>query len=49
MIVYNNQWRTLRMADCHKYKQAGNSVSVPIIKSFADVIINTLKVVDGKQ
>ena len=34
------------MADCHKYKQAGNSVSVPVIKSFADIIANSLKTVD---
>ncbi len=37
------------MADGHKYKQAGNSVSVPVIQSFADVIRRTLEAVDRPQ
>ena len=34
------------MADGHKYKQVGNSVSVPVIRSFADLIYKALKNVD---
>ena len=30
------------MANCHKYKQAGNSVGVPVIKSIAKKIIKAL-------
>ena len=37
------------MADGHKYKQAGNSVSVPVIRSFADVIHRALEAVDRSQ
>ena len=31
------------MSDCHKYKQIGNSVSVPVIKRIADNIVMTIK------
>lgn len=34
------------MADGHKYKQAGNSVSVPVIHRFADVILKALEGAD---
>lgn len=34
------------MADGHKYKQAGNSVSVPVIRSFAELIYKALDTVD---
>ena len=32
-----------KLADCHLYKQAGNSVVVPVIKQIAEQIILTLK------
>jgi len=35
------------MADSHKYKQAGNSVSVPIICKFANIIYSTFEAVDA--
>lgn len=35
------------MADSHKYKQVGNSVSVPVIRTFADLIRRTLEIVDS--
>lgn len=34
------------MADGHKYKQAGNSVSVPVVFSFAELIYKSLETVD---
>lgn len=37
------------MADGHKYKQAGNSVSVPVIRSFAELIYKTLSMVDSSE
>lgn len=37
------------MADGHKYKQAGNSVSVPVINSFAELIRKALEVTDEKS
>ena len=36
------------MADTHKYKQAGNSVSVPVIRRFADIIAESLRIIDSK-
>ena len=36
------------MADGHKYKQAGNSVSVPIIRSFAELIARALHESDAR-
>ena len=32
-----------KLADCHLYKQAGNSVVVPVIRQIAEQIILTLK------
>ncbi len=37
------------MADGHKYKQAGNSVSVPVIHSFADIIHHALEDADKSK
>lgn len=37
------------MADSHKYKQAGNSVSVPVIRSFAELINKALKKTDSSD
>lgn len=37
------------MADVHKYKQVGNSVSVPVIQSFAELILEALKEADSKR
>ncbi len=37
------------MADGHKYKQAGNSVSVPVIHSFAELIRKALEAVDSSN
>lgn len=37
------------MADGHKYKQVGNSVSVPIIRSFGELIAKTLEIVDQSK
>lgn len=37
------------MADGHKYKQAGNSVSVPIIMNYAELIRKTLETVDRSK
>lgn len=37
------------MADSHKYKQAGNSVSVPVINSFADMIRKAFEAVDMSE
>jgi DNA (cytosine-5)-methyltransferase 1 len=31
------------MADSHKYKQAGNSVSVPVIRRIAENMISAMK------
>jgi DNA (cytosine-5)-methyltransferase 1 len=30
------------MADCHKYKQIGNSVTVPIVEKLADAMLKAL-------
>ena len=35
------------MADCHKYRQAGNSVTIPVIQSFAEVIRDSLQLTDS--
>lgn len=37
------------MADGHKYKQAGNSVSVPVIRSFAELIYKALETADASH
>ena len=37
------------MVDGHKYKQAGNSVSVPVIHSFADIIHHALEDADKSK
>ncbi len=37
------------MADCHKYKQVGNSVTIPVIERFANLIYKTFEVVDANQ
>jgi DNA (cytosine-5)-methyltransferase 1 len=34
------------MADCHKYRQVGNSVTVPLIKRYAEIIYKTLVMSD---
>lgn len=38
-----------KMADGHKYKQAGNSVTIPVIKQFALLIHYTLESVDNSN
>lgn len=35
------------MADSHKYKQAGNSVTIPVVKRLAEKIVESLEVVDS--
>lgn len=43
-------WFTFpKMANSHKYKQAGNSVSVPVIKRIATNIISAMQDVDSKK
>jgi len=37
------------MADCHKYKQVGNSVTVPVIERFANLIHKAFEDADAKQ
>ena len=37
------------MADCHKYKQVGNSVTVPVIERFANLIYKAFENVDTNQ
>lgn len=37
------------MADCHKYKQIGNSVTIPVVKQFALLIHETLETVDMRN
>ncbi len=37
------------MADSHKYRQVGNSVSIPVIRSFAELIYNSLQKVDTSK
>ena len=37
------------MANSHKYKQAGNSVSVPVVKRIAENMIKAMRSVDDKS
>jgi len=37
------------MADGHRYKQAGNSVSIPVIHDFAEIIMKTLETADSSD
>ncbi|MCL1881868.1 MAG: hypothetical protein FWF76_06795 [Oscillospiraceae bacterium] len=41
--LQNNYIELPDMADCHLYKQAGNSVSIPIIKIIAEGLAHCIK------